>query len=87
MEGMQNYTLEEYGNLVIPTNGISAQLEKVEGLTKFEYEFTDSDTYKYIGFVFKSDDAFWLVQFATLAENYDNYSAAIMEWAKTISFE
>ena len=45
------------------------------------------DTYKYFSFVYKSNDAFWLVQFATLTENVDEYSSKIIEWAKTISFE
>ena len=31
--------------------------------------------------------AFWLVQFATLTENVDEYSPKILEWAKTVSFE
>lgn len=45
------------------------------------------DTYKYFSFVYKSNDAFWLVQFATLAENADDYSSQIFEWAKTVTFE
>ncbi len=90
-DGLQDYTLEQYGNLVLQNNNLSAsKLQNLEGLTEFEYEFTNpdtKDTYKYFSFVYKTDDAFWLVQFATLTENVDEYSSKIIEWAKTISFE
>ena len=67
-----------------------SKIEDKEGLIGFEYEFTNPDTkdiYKYFSFVYKSNDAFWLVQFATLTENVDEYRAQILEWAKTVSFE
>lgn len=90
-DGFQDYTLEQYGNLVLQNNNLSAsKLQNLEGLTEFEYEFTNpdtKDTYKYFSFVYKADDAFWLVQFATLTENVDEYSPKILEWAKTVSFE
>ena len=90
-DGLQDYTLEQYGNLVLQNNNLSAsKLQNLEGLTEFEYEFTNpdtKDTYKYFSFVYKADDAFWLVQFATLTENVNEYRAQILEWAKTVSFE
>ena len=90
-DGFQNYTLEQYGNLVLKNNNLSAsELQNLDGLTEFEYEFTNpntNDTYKYFSFVYKADDAFWLVQFATLTENVNEYRAQILEWAKTVSFE
>ena len=90
-DGFQNYTLEQYGDLVIQNNNLSSsKIENIEGLTAFEYEFTNpdtKDTYKYFSFVYKTNDAFWIVQFATLTENVDEYSSKIFEWAKTISFE
>ncbi len=90
-DGFQNYTLEQYGNLVLKNNNLSAsELQNLDGLTEFEYEFTNpntKDTYTYFSFVYKADDAFWLVQFAMLTENVDEYRAQILEWAKTVSFE
>ena len=90
-EGFQDYTLEQYGNLVLQNNNLSSsKMQNLEGLTEFEYEFTNpdtKDTYKYFSFVYKSNDAFWIVQFATLTENVDECSSKIIEWAKTISFE
>ncbi len=90
-DGFQDYTLEQYGDLVLQNNNLSSsKIENTEGLTGFEYEFTNpdtKDTYKYFSFVYKSNDAFWLVQFATLTENVDEYGPKIIEWAKTISFD
>ena len=90
-DGFQDYTLEQYGNLVLKSNNLSAsELQNLDGLTEFEYEFTNpntKDTYKYFSFVYKADDAFWLVQFATLTENVNEYRTQILEWAKTVSFE
>ncbi len=91
VDGFQNYTLKQYGDLVIQNNNLSSsKIENIDGLTGFEYEFTNpdtKDTYKYFSFVYKSNDAFWLVQFATLTENANEYSSKIFEWAKTVSFE
>jgi len=91
VDGFQDYTLEQYGNLVLQNNNLSSsKIKNIEGLVGFEYEFTNPNTkeiYKYFSFVYKSNDAFWLVQFATLTEDVDEYSSRIIEWAKTISFE
>lgn len=90
-DGVQDYTLEQYGDLVLQNNGLSSsELKNIDGLTGFEYEFTNpntKDTYTYYSFVYKADDAFWLVQFATLTEKVDEYRSKVIEWAKTISFE
>ena len=91
MEGFEDYTLEEYGELVLINNGLDvSSLNNVDGLLEFEYEYTNPETnenYIYCSFIYKSDDAFWLVQFATLTENIDTYSTSIVEWAKSVSFE
>lgn len=86
-----NYTLEEYGKAVLSRNNRSStELEEISGLLGFEYEYTNpdtKDTYKYLAFVYKSNDAFWLVQFATMKENYSEYAPQMIKWAKTVSFE
>lgn len=91
LDGSEDYTLEEYGNLVLKSNNhSSAELKEIDGLTGFEYEFTNPDTndeYQYFSFVYKSEDAFWLVQFATPEENEEEYRSKITQWAKTVSFE
>ena len=90
-EGFGDFTLEQYRDLVIQNNGLSSyKIEKEEGLTGFQYEAVSPETkenYQYFSFVYKSNDAFWLVQFATRSKNADEYNSKIYEWAKTVSFE
>ena len=91
LDGSENFTLEQYGDLVLQNNGFSSlEIKNIDGLIGFEYEYTNpdtNDTYKYVSFVYKSNDAFWLVQFATLTENSDEYYSKITEWAKSVYFE
>ena len=89
-EGFEDYTLEQYGNLVIEGNGLTdSQLQTSDGLTYFEYDYEDtanSDTYHYITYVYKADDAFWMIQFATSESDFAKYSSQITNWAKSASF-
>ncbi len=89
-EGFEDYTLEQYADLVIQANNLSsAEIKTADGLTSFEYVFTNpetNDSYKYFSYVYKTDDAFWLIQFATLNENVDEYAQQITDWAKSVEF-
>ncbi|MBE5731270.1 MAG: hypothetical protein E7350_04910 [Clostridiales bacterium] len=85
-----SYTLEQYGNKVIEANGFtSIELKETDGLTYFSYKYTNSQTrqeYTYFAFVYKANDAFWLVQFATLTKNVNKYWEKIFDWAGSIEF-
>ena len=90
VEGFEDYSLEEYGDLVLKNNSLTVPLKNIDGLLGFEYEYENPDTkdiYKYFSFVYKTDDAFWMVQFAVLTDNVDEYGSKITEWAKTVSFD
>lgn len=90
IEDFGDYTLEEYGQLLLQTyelDGVS-ELETYEGITYFEYE-ADADvneTYYYLSTIHKSEDAFWSIQFTVLTEDADDYIPQFIEWAKTITF-
>jgi hypothetical protein len=91
MEGFDKYTLNEYGNLLITNNSLdsSVKLQNNDGLTYFEYQFSNPETndlYHYSSFIFKTSDSFWLIQFATLEENYNDNKQTIINWAKNIEF-
>lgn len=89
-EGFGEISLEQYADLVIQTNYLdSVEINTVDGLTYFAYEFTNpetNDVYQYFSYVYKTDDAFWLVQFSTLEENSGIYTEQIKEWAKSVEF-
>lgn len=90
LEGFENYTLEQYGDMVIQNNGLdSCELKTAEGLTYFEYDFTNTDTnetYHYFTYVYKTNDAFWTVSFTLLKQDTDDYAQQITEWAKSVTF-
>ncbi len=89
-DGFWDYTLEQYADLLIESNNLgSTEPKTAEGLTSFEYEFTNpetNDVYRYFSYVYKTDDAFWMIQFATLSDNVDAYAQQITDWAKSVEF-
>ena len=90
MAGLENYTLEQYGQLVLQSNGMTDfELQTVDGILYFEYEVDneeDKTTYYYFSTVHKAVDAFWLVQFAVDADDAEEYIPHFIEWAKSVSF-
>ena len=92
MEGLEDYTLEEYGNLVIEAKGMagSVTLQERDGQLYFSYQFTNPDTnevFDYIIVLFKSADAFWTVQFATPESETAAYQQTIFQWAGSVTFD
>lgn len=88
-EDVGSLTLEEYANIVIEKNNRDATVKEKDGLTCFEFDYLNPETkeaYRYFAYVYKSEDAFWLVQFAVLKENSDTYEEKIGEWAKSVEF-
>ena len=86
MSGLGSYTLREYGELVMDVNNFSGELKTKDDLMYFEYTSEDVDNYNYIAFIYKADDAFWMVQFATDEDDYDSYTDRIYEWAASVKF-
>ena len=90
-EGFENYTLEQYANLVIENNNMSnTVIKNVDGLMGFEYTYFNPETnknYIYFSYVYKSNDAFWLVQFATEENKATEYFDDIVMWANSVEFE
>lgn len=91
MPGAEDYTVEEYAELVFQNNPMAAdaQLHTEDSLTWFEYSYTNATEaldYRFFVSVFKSDDAFWLIQFATLDALAEEHTPRFIEWAKDVSF-
>ena len=90
VDGFENYTLAQYANVVMQANKLSSSKVKTEnGLTWFEYEWENPETqdvYRYFAYVYKADDAFWLIQFAAKKENAEQLAPKIEQWAKSVSF-
>lgn len=90
-QGLVDYTLDEYGELVLENNKeySPGPMKKENGLTYYEHNYTDEETgdcYSYLGAVYKSDEAFWVVEFACYAEDFETYRPYIIKWAQSVEF-
>lgn len=90
-EGFAEKTLDEYIDILLEVNKLPA-LEKrhEDGLVYYEYTLRNSDdptlAYHFTNYVYKSDDAFWLVQFIVNERNIERFSNQITEFAKSVTF-
>lgn len=81
-------SIEDYAEAVIKNNKADYELKEKDGINYFEYEKTVSGKdYYYYAVVYKSDDAFWLVNFACEKNNKSEYQEKFFEWAKTVTFD
>lgn len=82
---LKDYTVKEYGELTIEYGefGSDVKLQEQDGLNYFEFV---SDEYKYFACVYKTEKAFWVIQFATDTVQYDSYRSDFDEWARTVEF-
>lgn len=78
-------TLAEYAALVIQANNRDSTVQEKDGLTYFVFEAqANGKNFTYFCPVFKSSDAFWLVQFFCTTDSYEKNEAQFFEWAKTV---
>lgn len=92
MEGLDNYSLQEYGEASLDANDIKdiSEVKKNNGIMYYDYEWYNAEegtTYYYYTTIFKSEDAFWTIQFAVTAEEVDEYMPQIIEFSETITFD
>ena len=90
-EDFETYTLKQYGEDTLIYNEFdeSVKLQEENGLTYFEYDFTDEDSgdvYSYFVPMYKSSDAFWFFQFASYKEDYETCREQFVEWAESVEF-
>ena len=80
-------SLYEYAGYAVA--GSDIEVADYEGLVCFEYvtESEDGTEYCYFATAFETADAFWLVQFASETEQYEEAFPIFVEWAKSVSFE
>lgn len=90
LEGLESYSVKQYGNLVMQATGTSTELKTVDELTYFVYNRTNSEidtTFSYFTFLYKANDAFWAIQFAVKKEEAEAYQNQIFEWASSVTFK
>ena len=90
MDGLENITLSEYGEMARNSNSSRApsSLLTANGITYFEYSFLNTSenlTYRYYTTVHKGSDAFWLIQFVCPDSEYATQKTNFETWAKSIA--
>ncbi len=88
LAGLADYSLEKYTDLTISGNQLSAKAEYREGhdYMYFSYQKNVSgNTFYYLATTHKMSDAFWLIQFACLADEKDKYFEQFLSWADTVT--
>lgn len=91
MPGLENYSVKQYAETVFQNNPMAAdsQLQTEGDLNWFEYSYQnlgEEEPYHFFVYIFKSDDAFWMVQFAAPEEIAEENAQKIEKWAKSVSF-
>lgn len=89
--GLENYSVDGYAELVRNSRDFDnkSEITHSDGLTYFTYEYTNpsnNKTFTYFTSFYKSDSAFWIVQFMTYKESAEQYRPDIIKWASSVTF-
>lgn len=83
-------SLEDYAKIILKGNKLDSKLYTSEDnkymYFTYENEISEKEFY-YMGVVYKTDDAFWLINFACEKDNKSKYSDTFVKWADTVKFE
>lgn len=89
-EDLEGLSTEEYADMSIQYYELTdAKLKTENELTSYSYTLEDSETdeeYYCCTYVYKTNDAFWDVEFITYKENREEYSVKFDEWAASVTF-
>ena len=91
IEGLENYSLYEYGEASLVANEIedTSDVKTNNGIMYYDYEWYNADentTYYYYATIFKSEEAFWTIQFAVSTEDAADLMPQIVEFSESITF-
>ena len=88
--GADTLSLADYAMLVIQANGLEEDSLRWEGdMPYLTYDYTNptsGTTYRYFCYMYRSEEAFWVIQFATPAETVEEFIPKIIQWAKSVEF-
>ena len=89
---LDNMSLDGYAELIYDARDYAdkSEITHSDGLTYFTYEYTNPSndrTFTYFTSFYKTDSAFWIVQFMTYKESAEKYRPDIIKWASSVTFE
>lgn len=84
-DSLSKYTESQYAIQYIKSQGLKSTVRYASGdLTYFEHTYPDYYTYVY--YVYKADNAFWIVRLGTPEEKFNDYKKEFESVAKTVRF-
>ena len=87
---LRYYSPVQYAKEAIRNSGINSTVERGPGsLTYFVFSEHSEDrgvTYQFYCYIYKTTDAFWIVEFCVPAEQVSRYEKTIVEWARSVHF-
>lgn len=87
-EDAEDLTLEQYGKLVMQSNGLDVPLSREHGRCFFEFtQQTQGQDVYYMAVCNEGEDAFWVTFFTTPVENKEVYQDSFIQWAKSIKVD
>ena len=87
-QGFESLSVEDYAKAVTTNNQKDSEIKTEDVLTYFTYTSNlNGKTYFYIATMYKSNDAFWLFNFACDSSNQEKFESTFKTWAKSVSFE
>ena len=80
-------TVVEYAEDLVESNELDAEVKTVYGLTSFIYtRRSKGEEYTFYTAVYKTEDAFWHVQFATKTDSFNELFGMIEDFAYSVTF-
>ncbi len=83
---------KKYAELVVEGNNLNeknvSEIITEDDLTYFTYEnSSNGKDFTYFAVSYKSDDAFWLIQFCCEQNNYENLKPTMLQYAHSVTFD
>lgn len=84
-----NITVKQYAELCITVNNLSGvTADENEKYAHFSYEKqVNGQDFSYEAYCFRTDDAFWLIQFACHTKNLSKMTSVFEKYANSVKFE
>lgn len=82
-------SIDNYAALMLLKSGFTGEILHEDDLCYFVCDRNEEDgsTSRFYAYTYKTDDAFWFVQFMIDKRDAKKYADDIVEWAKSVSFE
>ena len=93
IDGFEDYTLEQYAALVLENLALDTTVQYLGEIPYFEFQYqseASGQAYRYVTYLYKENDAFWVLQLITPADAHTHPSSeeeTFANWAQSVRFD